>query len=614
MTLPATTATLVEWALWYGAQGQPIFPLFTPTSTGCSCRNVTCTDIGKHPRITGWQARATTDAETIQQWWTQWPEANIGLRTGITAWVLDVDPRHGGKTTLDLLEDEHGPLPDTPRVLTGGGGEHWYFAMPEAGRVGNRVSLAPGLDVRSLGGLIVLPPSAHASGKTYQWNPLFDLEDYQPAPAPAWLLALVQSPVSAPQAAPDSPIASGKRNETLSRMAFAMRRANMSLEEIYQAIAVVNARCTPPLDDEELKLIAEGKRHIGPDPVLKMSPGAKERTAPPKRAWPELIPATDIITTSYAAPAWLIPGLITEGLTIIGGLPKVAKSYLAYDIALACAGLGLGLGHFGVARGNAAYFAIEDDAADTKMRIQQLRPSAQTIPGLFFLHGENVPGISEGLVEYLRQQVTQHDLRLVVIDPLAYVYDPPHGKTTDSFREAKDMLLPLRQLARELHFALLFVDHRRKQSKDDMDVFQTLYGSVAKYAVADSLIMVVKRGDETTLHCRGRKIKDQVLTCDFHFTEDNLAVWAVHSAQDPMSAETLRGKILNAFKAAENLTKRRVFSVDAVFEFMELEATKHHKDMVRQSIFRMYKVGLLQRNERGLFFLAGDDDSQGVII
>ena len=613
------TAALMRMALWYAARGHPIFPCHSPRDTGCSCRSATCKDIGKHPRTIHGLHDASTDASLVKRWWTQFPDANIGLRTGVTCWALDIDPRHGGDTTLAGWEQAHGRLPDTPVSLTGGGGVHYMFRPPAQGRIPTRTHVAEGVDTRGDGGYIVVPPSQHVSGRAYAWDSAYDIEDTLLAQAPAWLLTLCQESEYTPMPEAGTPLGDGQRNSTLSRMAFAMRKANMSLDAIYVAVANENTtRCIPPLDEDELRKIVEGKRHIGPDPVLRPSrpePGSRNGQGKEQvpKAWPALTAATDILAARHPMPQWIVPGLIPEGLTIIGGLPKVAKSYMAYDIALACAGHGLGLGHFGVSRGRAAYLAIEDDASDSQQRLLELRPGIVSAPDLLFLHGEAVPSISEGLVEFLRLTVTELGLSLVVVDPLSYVYDPQNNKYQDSFREAKEMLLPLRQLARELHFALVFVDHRRKQGKDDHDVFQTLYGSVAKYAVADTLIMAVRRENEVILHCRGRKIKDQAISCTFTYA-DGKALWSVEGAQEEYASNTLRGKIRDAFAQAAQIHHRIALSVTDIMNYAKLEDTALMRGNVKQRLFGMYKAGELLRTDRGLYLMPGDDDSAGVEI
>ena len=163
---------LLGAALAYGATGIAVFPGHSITREGgCTCGEPNCGSPGKHPRIKQWQQDASTDAETIRRWWRRWPSANVCIATGSTSGivVLDVDPRHGGAESLETLEREHGPLPKTPTVLTGGGGLHHYFAHPGK-RVPNKVSVFPGIDIRGDGGFVVAPPSRHVSGKEYSWK------------------------------------------------------------------------------------------------------------------------------------------------------------------------------------------------------------------------------------------------------------------------------------------------------------------------------------------------------------------------------------------------------------------------------------------------------------
>jgi hypothetical protein len=96
---------------------------------------------------------------SLAEWWRRWPAANVGIATGARSGllVLDVDPRHGGDDVLAALEAEHGRLPDTATVVTGGGGAHFYFAHP-GGEIRSR-NLAPGLELKADGAFVVAPPS-----------------------------------------------------------------------------------------------------------------------------------------------------------------------------------------------------------------------------------------------------------------------------------------------------------------------------------------------------------------------------------------------------------------------------------------------------------------------
>src|SRR5688500_18269260 len=98
---------ILEIALTYAARGWRVFPLhFVMPNDACSCsKGAACPEKarGKHPRTKHGHNDATTDEKTIRQWWSQWPNANIGIRTGEVSnlLVVDIDPRNGGDRTWD---------------------------------------------------------------------------------------------------------------------------------------------------------------------------------------------------------------------------------------------------------------------------------------------------------------------------------------------------------------------------------------------------------------------------------------------------------------------------------------------------------------------------------
>lgn len=116
----------------YAAKGWPVFP---------------CRRSGKEPVTAHGYKDATCDDKQVGAWWPRGAMKNVAIATGERSGlvVLDVDPRNGGSETLLDLETEHGPLPPTPHVLTGGGGSHYYFAHP-GGQVPSR-ALGPGLEI-----------------------------------------------------------------------------------------------------------------------------------------------------------------------------------------------------------------------------------------------------------------------------------------------------------------------------------------------------------------------------------------------------------------------------------------------------------------------------------
>jgi Bifunctional DNA primase/polymerase, N-terminal len=185
--------TPLEWALYYAARGNRVLPLYEMIRSAdglrCACsKGADCDQKpGKHPRTTHGLYDATTDQHQIRRWWTQWPGANVGIRTGDRDLVLDVDVDKGGDESLEALESKHGKLPVTRQALTGSGGRHHWFRLPEGVQLSCTTDFEYGLDTRADNGYVVCAPSNHLSGNTYCWDGIAGFNE-PVADIPQWLL------------------------------------------------------------------------------------------------------------------------------------------------------------------------------------------------------------------------------------------------------------------------------------------------------------------------------------------------------------------------------------------------------------------------------------------
>ena len=206
------------------------------------------------------QQRRASENE-INDWYQQWPDANVGIVTGVISGlvVLDIDPRHGGKQSLAQWEQAHDPLPLTLEARTGGGGRHVYFKHP-GGVIHNRAGMAPGIDLRGDGGCVVAPPSIHGSGKAYAW-----LRGHGPAKAalaelPGWLLRLMRSDAKTPGHSLEhwrhlirKGVAEGVRNNTIASLSGHLLWHGVDADVVMELLLCWNRiRCSPPLGDDEV--------------------------------------------------------------------------------------------------------------------------------------------------------------------------------------------------------------------------------------------------------------------------------------------------------------------------------------------------------------------------
>jgi hypothetical protein len=199
---------LRDAALGYASRGIPVLPLHYPlphrddlqpvggnwhpaVGSGCSCRDSGCGQVAKHPLgnlVPHGVKEATTNRARILAWWTRHPQANIGLATGHTFDVLDVDGLTGARVIQDLAA-AHDLHSSGPLVRTGGGG--WHFYLRPTGLGNASPTGLEHVDWRGRGGYVVAPPSRHASGHPYQWAAGRDL-DTPPGQVAALLLERLQ--------------------------------------------------------------------------------------------------------------------------------------------------------------------------------------------------------------------------------------------------------------------------------------------------------------------------------------------------------------------------------------------------------------------------------------
>lgn len=144
----------------------------------------------KEPLTAHGSLDATNDHDQIDLWWSQWPDANVGIATGSVVDVIDLDG-WDAQQRFSRIQDHPWILGavETPRS----GGMHLYVL---ATGLGNRAGILPGIDFRGKGGYVLAPPSViirsdqvnDAEGK-YYWVDDLDIAGGQEAgPSVDWLV------------------------------------------------------------------------------------------------------------------------------------------------------------------------------------------------------------------------------------------------------------------------------------------------------------------------------------------------------------------------------------------------------------------------------------------
>lgn len=172
---PEPTDPPVVWAQWYGRMGWSVFPLWPVRVDGsCTCTLKGCDQPGKHPKVR-WTHAATSDPDRIAWWWSDDPEAGIGVHLDggeVSLLVIDLD----SKTAVDTwfkgpFQFERTLISRTARglhlVYRLDPGSDSLRTVPQA-KV-TRIHNQPDTDLKAGTGFAVLPPSRHRTGHVYRW-------------------------------------------------------------------------------------------------------------------------------------------------------------------------------------------------------------------------------------------------------------------------------------------------------------------------------------------------------------------------------------------------------------------------------------------------------------
>ncbi|MEI7955738.1 MAG: DUF3987 domain-containing protein [Verrucomicrobiota bacterium] len=333
----------------YASLGIPVLPLhYITIDDSCSCGEAKPCKKAKHPLgrlVPHGLTDATTDEDTIRQWFEGRPY-NIGICTGTESriFVLDRDDRDGGDQSLADLEDTHSTLPATLSQRTGNG-VHYLFNLPPDQPIKNSAKkIAPGLDIRGIGGYIVAAPSVHQNGNTYTWLDCELPARDHIADAPPWLLDLLSQEVkpvsgaSAPRAAnssnaafmagvftwPDKIEDGQGREDFLIRAAGHLRGKGLDQPDINRILLDFNtAHIDPPLD--ATVVLDRAGRYEATDPIH----------AANDSDWPE---PEEITATLPPVPPFddrLLPKVFRAWVTDIADRMQCPVEYLAVGAMVA---------------------------------------------------------------------------------------------------------------------------------------------------------------------------------------------------------------------------------------------------------------------------------------
>jgi predicted transcriptional regulator len=422
--------------------------------------------------------------EQLERWAIDYPDANIAFVTGPMSGigVLDIDPAAGGDKSMDRLVSSFGNLPETPAVLTGGGGYHYYFKYPPGGLRNSAGKLGDGIDIRGDGGYVIAPPSIHTSGKPYRWAEGRNPDDVPLAPMPDWLVTKLCEPEVSPETKElKKQIQKGLRHKTLLSQAGLMHSKGLGSNAIRAALLAENKEvCDPPLSEKEvLELVQDITQRYKPGKLLQVEDANPLNFIPPKE-W---------LGTPEKPVEWLVDNILPKGsLTMLSAPPKVGKSTFARQMAMAVATGTPFLGK-NVTQGEVLLLAIEEPENNVRGAFRRLGIKDDTALHIHF--GRIGPHVTD----QLREVVLKKEPSLVIIDTVGRIR--PDKLETNDYTSTEAWLEPFLYLAHETATTVCLIYHTTKSGRSltGHDALFAIMGSVGISATIDHLIGLTRKPD-----------------------------------------------------------------------------------------------------------------------
>jgi predicted ATP-dependent serine protease len=297
----------------------------------------------------------------------------------------------------------------------------------------------------------------------------------------------------------------------------------------------------------------------------------------------ETFTARDLQAMKFPPLKYSVDGIVVEGITLLAGKPKLGKSWMALNLAMAVASGGLALGTIQCKKGPVLYAALEDNPRRLQRRMNQCYGDSNRWPKLFHFT-THLPPLDERGLEVLKEWVLDIKPSLVIIDTLARVR--PKFAQDSGYDSDYNSLVPLQQLAGEQGFSILVVHHQRKMGGDDP--FDTISGTTGLTGVVDAALVLQRDEKGTTLYGRGRDIEEFEKAVSM-----KQGHWEILGDPSEINRSEERKEILKILADANGPLGPKKIAL----------SVEKPENNVKQLLAKMMRAGEVQKKERGKYSL-----------
>jgi hypothetical protein len=259
--------------------------------------------------------------------------------------------------------------------------------------------------------------------------------------------------------------------------------------------------------------------------------------------------AADLLQKQFAPPQYVVEGVIPEGVTLLASPPKIGKTFLCLNIAVAVATAGKALGKADVQEGRVLYVDLDGSKRGAQSRLKDMLKEAEAdaMEDLSrFDYYSEFPRVDEeepaDALAYLRRYLEEFDdVELVIFDTLADVRPKTSG-TRNMYEVDREALTPFRDLIHDHNTSAIFVHHTNKSNSGDH--VRRVSGSSGLASAVDNIIIMSKeRGQhDAELQITPREEEEVSLRLSF---DPHVKTWRLEGPAEQFAKTKERQEVLD---------------------------------------------------------------------
>lgn len=223
----------------------------------------------------------------------------------------------------------------------------------------------------------------------------------------------------------------------------------------------------------------------------------------------EVVDGETLMDIQFPKSRFCIQSLLPQGVSILGGAPKIGKSWMVLDWCVRIA-KGEDVWNLPTEKGTILYLCLEDSLARIQDRLNYI---TDEVPNNLYVATKS-ESIETGLIQQIQNFIITHtDTTLIVIDTFQMIRNNSELSYANDYNE----IGKLKQYTDEMSISILLVHHLRKQG--DSDPLNKLSGTTGISGAVDAVFVLDKdkrNENKANLLCIGRDIEQREFQLSFN--------------------------------------------------------------------------------------------------